>query len=96
MAVSVSGHEESVLIPTADKDYDETATFEGKISVSNRTIIDYGITQVVSSEAIAELLNQNRRSHRKRLRHRFLTPYTPAMTPRQPMQHPRLPLSHQK
>jgi hypothetical protein len=60
MAVSVSGHEESVLVPTEDKEYDETTPFEGKISVRKRTIVDYGITQVVSSEAIAELLNQNR------------------------------------
>ena len=60
MAVSVSGYEERVLVPAKDNDVDETAPFTGEIAVSTRTVIDYGITNVVSTEAILELIAQNR------------------------------------
>ena len=66
IAVSVSGLSEDILIPKAGEAYEDELAYTGEVFVKNRTVIDYGLTHVVSSNAILDFI----RSHSAPLKER--------------------------
>ncbi|MFZ5519324.1 MAG: S1 family peptidase [Candidatus Zhuqueibacterota bacterium] len=50
----------TMLVPDRGWEYDEAVPYEGKIYVDNKKTISYGITRAISSEAILELIDQNK------------------------------------
>lgn len=60
ITTSAAAEIETVLVPERGKSYDETVPYQGKIYVSSKKTINYGITKAISAESILELIRENR------------------------------------
>ncbi|MDZ7357069.1 MAG: serine protease [candidate division KSB1 bacterium] len=60
ITTSAAAELETVLVPERGKNYDETVPYQGKIYVTSKKTISYGITKAISAESILELIRENR------------------------------------
>lgn len=60
ITTSAAAEYATVLVPERGWEYDETVPYEGEIYVDNKKNINYGITRAIASEAIMELVKNNK------------------------------------
>lgn len=61
LTTSAAAEFETVLVPERGKSSDETVPYQGKIYVTSKKTISYGITKAISAESILELIRENRK-----------------------------------